>query len=162
MMPFLTICAGPPASGKSFWCQPYKQRNGACVVLSSDEVRGILGASESDQTVSSETFAFLETACEVLLRQGRDVVIDITGTTKRARRPFVNIGLKYGAHIRIVVFSVPLEVCKARNAARERKVPESVIERMFSQWENPQTFAKLDAAGRVSPESGECHSIRYV
>lgn len=158
----LTICQGLPASSKSTWCQAFKQRHGAHVVLSSDEVRGILGKDESDQSVSAQAFKFLETACELLLRQGCNVIIDSTGITRKARRSFVNLGLKYTANIRIAVFNASIETCKARNADRERKVPEEVIERMARQWEAPKVFDAFDKEGNPVPESGECHEILFI
>lgn len=158
----LTLCQGLPASGKSSYCQAFKQRHGAHVVLSSDEVRGILGKGESDQSVSAQTFKFLETACELLLRQGRNVIVDATGTTRKARRAFVDLGLKYSANIRIAVFNASIETCKARNAARERKVPDEVIGRMAKNWEVPKVFDAFDKDGNPVPESGECHEVFFI
>jgi len=138
-MPKLTLLCGIPGCGKSSWAEPYKRRSGAAVVLSSDEVRGIVGSGEDDQTVNRETFLVLKAACELLLRQGRDTIIDATNTTKRARADFVSLGRKYGAYLKAVVFQTPVSVAKERNAARQRKLPEHVIERMSAQFETPET-----------------------
>ena len=158
----LTICQGLPGGGKSSWAGVYKQQHGAHVVLSSDEVRGILGKDESDQSVSAQTFKFLETACELLLKQGRNVILDACNITRKARRPFVNLGLKYSANIRIAVFNASIETCKARNAARERKVPEEVTDRMAKNWEAPKVFTAFDKEGNPVPESGECNEVVFI
>lgn len=161
-MPKLTVCCGLPGSGKSSWANVYKQRHGAHVVLSSDEIRGIIGKDEGDQSVSSVVFKLMRVTCELLLRQGRSVIIDATGTMKKSRRPFVNLGIKYHAKIRIAVFNTSIETCKARNAARRRKVPDTVIDAMAARWENPKVFTAFDKEGHPIPESGECHEVFFI
>lgn len=166
MAPILTILVGIPGSGKSSFVEPFKQRHGAAVVLSSDEVRGILGKDESDQSVSRQTFQFLECAAELLLRQGRNVVIDATNTTAKARKPFVDLGVKYGARIECIVVNTSIENCKKRNAERKRQVPESVIDRMAAQLQVPKVFTmEWQGTGQDRKEvivDGECHFVEIV
>lgn len=155
----LTILIGPPGCGKSTYVEPFRQRHGAAVVLSSDEIRGILGTGEGDQSVSRQAFQTLECAAEILLRQGRDVVIDATNTTVKARKAFIALGVKYKALIEMIVSTTSIEQCKARNAARERKVPEDVIDRMARQLEIPKKFV-FDSEGEIV--SGECHDVKFI
>jgi predicted kinase len=45
-----------------------------------------------------------------------------------------------------VYFDVPLEVCRARNARRERRVPEAALERMAAKLAPPaleEGFARV-------------------
>lgn len=131
----LTLFVGAPGAGKSSEFQRAFYTGAVC--LSSDTLRGQIGKDESDQSVSGQVFATMEVMARYLLNQGFDVVIDATNMTKKARAPFVRIGRECGARVRAKVFDTSIEECKRRNAARARKVPEHVIDRMFAQFEMP-------------------------
>lgn len=134
-MPYLTLLVGAPASGKSTHAD--RHRKAGRQVLSSDALRGVIGKNESDQSVSGEVFKIMEAMTGYFLSRGEDVTIDATNMTKAARAPFIRMGRKYHAYIVAIVFNTPASVCKERNAARERKVPEDVIDRMFARYERP-------------------------
>jgi len=131
----------PPCGGKSTWAA--NNTNESTVIVSSDEARFLIAGDESNQECSGRAFAFMELAVEMLLRQNKNVIVDATNTTRKSRKQWVKLGRKYGATIQMTVFNVSADVCKARNAARARKVPEHVIDRMFAQLEEP-TFDECD------------------
>lgn len=133
----LEILCGNCASGKSTYCDFARDSHTEAVVLSSDEARFLIAGDESNQECSGRAFQFLELALEMLLRQNKNVILDATNTTRKSRKQWVKLGRKYGALIQMTVFNVPVEVCKARNAARDRKVPEDVIDRMAAQFQMP-------------------------
>jgi predicted kinase len=131
----LILLVGIPASGKSTRSQIHEAAG--LTVLSSDVLRAVFGTSQEDQSVSRSVFLHMENETARLLAENHSVVIDATNYNKKNRSRFVPIGRKAGAHIIAEVFNTPLDVCKARNAARGRAVPDFVIERMFNGFEMP-------------------------
>lgn len=55
-----------------------------------------------------------------------------------------------GYDITIVTVHPPIEVCKARNAARERQVPEHVIDRMWQAIEASKDWTPSYTGGKVT------------
>ena len=129
----LEILLGNCASGKTTYCDFARDSHDEPVVLSSDEARFLIAGDESNQECSGRAFQFLELALEMLLRQNKNVILDATNTTRKSRKQWV----KLGALIQMTIFDIPVNVCKARNAQRARKVPESVIDRMAAQFQMP-------------------------
>lgn len=105
--------------------------------LNADELRGLYGKDEMDQSVSAQAFDFIAKACHVLFRQGFSVAIDVTSKDKRARGAFIAIAKRYGARTKALVFDTPLHICLARNAKRDRVVPSEVVERIYNQIQHP-------------------------
>jgi predicted kinase len=133
----LEILCGNCASGKSTYCDFARDSHDEPVVLSSDEARFLISGDENNQECSAGAFQFLELALEMLLRQNKNVILDATNTTRKSRKQWVKLGRKYGARIKMTVFDIPVSLCKQRNAARTRKVPEAVIDRMAAQFQMP-------------------------
>ena len=140
----LDILIGQPCCGKSTYCDFARDSHNEPVVVSSDEARFLISGDESNQECSGRAFAFMELAVEMLLRQNKNVIVDATNTTRKSRKQWVKLGRKYGAYIQMTVFNVPADVCKARNAARARKVPEHVIDNMIARLEIPVLFDECD------------------
>lgn len=128
----LYITVGIPGCGKSTFCK----RFGGTVVYSSDAIRGELFGSEEEQRNPALVFKTLKERANSALAAGKSVIVDATSISKRNRRPFFN---EYRGYDRIVAlyFDVPLDVCLARNASRDRHVPENVIRRMANSIEVP-------------------------
>lgn len=132
----LTIMVGIPGSGKSTLAAKFAVHENA-IILSSDKLRGIIGVDENDQSVSHAVFTTMRAMAAYFLSEGKSVIIDATNVSKKARHPFVEIGRKYGAQLRLAVVRPSVEICKARNTARARVVPEFVIDRMHEAFEFP-------------------------
>lgn len=134
LMPKLTLMVGLPGSGKSTVAKKYGEPS---VILSSDELRAIIGNGESDQSVSGLVFRTLETMVAYFLARGQSVVIDATNITRAARLPFILIGRKYKAFVEAWVVEADSNLAKYRNARRARVVPEDVIDKMAARLEIP-------------------------
>lgn len=144
----LKLLCGPPASGKSTYRENLDKEYTNVIVLSSDELRGIIGKNPEDQSVSHIVFKTMQTMTEYFLRKGKVVVIDATNVSIKARKDFIDIARKVGVKVEAVVFNITAEEAKRRNAARDRKVPEDVIDRMFANF--------------VIPVVGEVDSVVYA
>jgi len=140
------VLVGLPGSGKSTYLERMGVRG-----LSSDMIRGLLADDERDQTIHVRVFQTLR----YLLRQRLAIerpatYIDATNLRPRERRPYLEIGRRYGCDVEAVFFDVPLAVCRERNAKRDRVVPEDVLEKMAEKLVPPteeEGFVKVTAMG---------------
>ena len=143
----IVVLTGLPGSGKS----TYLERLGVGA-LSSDAVRGLLADDETDQSIHLEVFATLRYLLQRRLALGRPVTyVDATNLTPRERRPYIRTGQIYGCAVEAVFFDVPVEVCRERNRARARMVPEDALERMAEKMTPP---AKEEGFSRVTVVRG--------
>lgn len=127
------LAVGLPGSGKSTWLA----RLGAHPI-SSDAIRLQLADDETDQTIHDQVFA----TARYLLRQRIELkrpetYIDATNLTAADREPFIRLARAYGCEVEAVFFDVPLEICKARNAARGRIVPANALDVMAAKLQPP-------------------------
>ena len=129
----MIVLVGLPGSGKSTYL-----RNIGATGLSSDAIRHWLVDDETDQTIHDRVFQTMRYLLRHRLALGRPVTyIDATSLTAQERAPYIGIGKAYGCDVEAVYFDVPLEVCRERNAARARVVPEDAMARLAAKLEPP-------------------------
>ena len=80
--PALVVLAGPSGSGKSGWAAA---RYRPSEVVSSDQLRGIVGSGESDLDASADAFALLDQIVRARLRRGLTTVVDSLGFDAQRR-----------------------------------------------------------------------------
>ncbi|HYP14067.1 MAG TPA: ATP-binding protein [Bryobacteraceae bacterium] len=132
--PRLIILVGLPGSGKSSWA-----RQQGFTALSSDTMRFWLADNEDDQTIHREVFATLRYLIRRRLELRRPVtLVDATNLTRGERRTYIKLAQVHGCRAEAVFFDVPVELCKQRNRARTRVVPDEVIEAMSSRLTAPE------------------------
>lgn len=134
----LTILVGIPGSGKSTWAQAHAYEGNRPVIVSSDELRAVIGKDENDQTVSGKVFETMEFMVAYLLNRGHRVFVDATNYKRKDRARWIALAKRYNASVEVVVFPVTLETAKRQNANRARVVPEHVLDRMHANFEMPQ------------------------
>ncbi len=147
----IILAVGLPGSGKS----TYFAQHGISA-LSSDTLRQMLADDETDQTINTQVFAALRYLTKRRLELGRTATyIDATSLTRRVRKPWIKLAREEGASIEALWFDVPLEVCRARNAARGRVVPDHVLGMMAARFIEPSVeegFARVERLRETYPE----------
>ncbi len=105
--------------------------------VSSDDKRKEWYGDEEDQSHNFELFCRLEHLVANLLNDGKSVVLDATNISRKSRKRFVKLAQLPDVHLSAIVVHTPIEIAKARNASRERSVPDYVIERQFNALQIP-------------------------
>jgi len=121
----LIVLVGLPGSGKSKWAS--EQSTG---VLSSDAVRLLLTGDVQNQAANRLVFPTLRYLLEARVKAGMAAtILDATSLTPKERRSWIRTAEALGCEAEAVFFDTPLALCKSRNAARSRVVPEDVMDR---------------------------------
>ncbi len=143
MRPKVILLVGLPGSGKSTWAA---SRN--LPVLSSDSLRVLLLDDVESQAANGAVFRMLRTLLVTRLKLGRPVTcVDATNLTRKERRPYCVLAQMYGAEIEAVFFDLPAELCRERNRARSRNVPEEIMDKMTAKLQAPseaEGFARVE------------------
>lgn len=129
----LIITVGLPGSGKS----TYLARLGVNAI-SSDEVRRLIADNPHDQTMNARIFRVIRYLVRQRIAAGRPVTyVDATHLQPWEREPYILLAQRYGCRLDAFFFDVPVEICIARNGARDRMVPEDAIRKMAEQMIPP-------------------------
>ena len=86
--PAVVVLVGPSGSGKSAWAAA---RYRAQEVVSSDQLRGIVGSGENDLDASADAFAVLDQIVAARVRRGLTTVIDTLGLDPARRRGYLDL-----------------------------------------------------------------------
>ena len=131
------MVVGLPACGKTTWAN----NQSGYVVLSSDSVRKELYGNESIQGDANKVFEIMQRRAVECLRNEQSVIYDATNLSGKRRRHMLD-RIRDIAEVttKCEVFATPIEICKARNTARKRVVPDYVYDKMLRQYNVPQYF----------------------
>lgn len=129
-MTFYTMI-GLPGSGKSTFASNHPE----CVVVSTDAIRGELFGDENEQKDGKLVFDVAYARLAQAVEAGQDAIFDATNLQRKYRKKIFQMFPK-AYHVAVFV-NTPVDVCKERNAKRDRVVPEMVIDRMASSLNAP-------------------------
>lgn len=129
--PSLLVLIGPSGSGKTTWARNHFSSG---EVVSSDSLRGLVGAGEDDQTASTVAFRLLEQIVDERLKRGLTVVIDTLGYSDEARARWIEKAHEAGIPAHAVLFDTPAEMCEQRNDTRDKPIPRSVLKNQISRF----------------------------
>jgi predicted kinase len=133
----LVIACGLPGSGKSSFLQSLGAN-----AISSDAVRLLLADDATIQTIHAQVFATMRYLARRRLALGRPATyVDATHLTPEERAPWLAIARAFGAEPEALFFDTPAGVCKQRNLARSRVVPDEAIDLMSAKLV-PPSFAE--------------------
>lgn len=136
----LYTMVGLPGAGKSTFTKAHAD----CAIICPDEIRAELYGDASIQGDGAKVFAIAFARINAALANGYDVIFDATNITRKARKT-VFVKVKNVEHIAVFV-NTPLNVCLARNAKRDRKVPNNIIYGMAKKMVAPSVdegFSKI-------------------
>ena len=134
---------GASCSGKTTYSQKLIEENPTWVRLCADEFRAIVGKDETDQSQNHLVFQILKATTKFLLSQGKTVVLDNTNYNKKNRADFVDMAIELGVTTTAYYFKANLQTLLTRNANRERKVPERVIQKQLDNFEYPWEICNI-------------------
>lgn len=142
------MLVGIPAVGKDTWARKYKEKHPEVVIHSSDDIREELYGDASHQGSPIKVFEQMRSRTLRDLRAGKDVIYNATNIKYKDRKSILS-QLKKIDNLTCYckIFVAPVEVCKERNAKRERVVPDFVYDRMLKSFQVPffeEGFASIE------------------
>ena len=122
--PAVVVLIGAAGSGKSMWATDRYRR---AEIVSSDDLRGIVGSGPADLEASTDAFDLLERIVAARIGRGLTTVIDTLGLDADRRRAWLTAARAAGLPAVAVVLDTPGEECRRRNALRDRPVPATTL-----------------------------------
>jgi predicted kinase len=142
----LALVIGISGAGKSTYVKKLQQEHPTSIIICPDSIRGELTGDESDQSQNSKVFRIAHARLDTAMRNGIPFIIwDATGYNRSNRKEPIKIAKTYGYTVNVYVKKVDLETAKKQNQLRSRKVPDWVIERQFTGWQEPSTTEGIDS-----------------
>jgi putative nucleotidyltransferase with HDIG domain len=132
----LRILIGAPGSGKTTYTDtlfPHVKK------ISMDDERARLG-DIMDMSKNQEVYELCLGKLHEAMKARENVIWDATSVSRKLRKNLINTARKYGAHVSMVVFDLPLEEILRRNTSRERVVPESVVIDYYKRLQSPKPY----------------------
>ena len=138
----LVLLIGASGSGKSTFAARHFATD---TVVSSDRLRGALAGDEADQQATDAAFSRLHEWLDARLKAGTLAVVDATNVEWMRRAELISRARQHGRPAIAIVLDLPLDLCLARNAARQRTVGAAVIRRQHDELR--RSLDRLDLEG---------------
>jgi alkanesulfonate monooxygenase SsuD/methylene tetrahydromethanopterin reductase-like flavin-dependent oxidoreductase (luciferase family)/predicted kinase len=122
--PAIVVLVGASGAGKSEWARArYRPQE----VVSSDDLRGVVGSGRHDLDASADAFRLADDILSARARRGLTCVVDTLGLEPGRRRAYLALARAHGLPAVAVVFDVPPALARQRNAGRDRPVPAPAL-----------------------------------
>lgn len=137
------MMVGLPCSGKSTYSQELAKKYNA-KIFSSDELRAELFGDINCQDRNHELFVELHRRIKDCLKSGKSAIYDSCAINYKRRMAFLAELKNIPCEKICVLMATPYEVCLTRSKERDRKVPEDVIKRMYTNFAIPYVYEGFD------------------
>jgi predicted kinase len=160
--PAVVVLIGASGSGKSTWASARYRRT---EIVSSDDLRGVVGSGPADLGASTDAFDLLERIVAARVGRGLPTVVDTLGLDATRRRTWHAAATAAGLPAVAVVLDTPGAVCRRRNAERDRPVPAGTLQDQVRRvsallgslasegWDRVEIVTDDDAANAHGPAS---------
>lgn len=155
----LYYMVGIVGAGKGFIAQQYIDEN--TYYLSSDNLRAELLGDENNQDSNALIFNEMQNRTVRALNEDKNVVYDACNIWSKKRIQFLKDlrrRVKIPFKAKCILVLAPIEVCFARNAARQRTVPDYVITKQLRQFNIPyarEGWDEIEIVYNYSVEEGQ-------
>lgn len=140
--PAVVVLVGVTGSGKSTWARSsYRVQE----IVSSDDLRGIVGSGRHDLDASTDAFRLLDDILAARSRRGLTSVVDTLGLDVARRQQHLAVAKKHRLPAVAVVFDVPAALARQRNAERDRPVPAPALAAQLTRA--AEVLAEIEAEG---------------
>lgn len=128
------ILVGVPASGKSTWSKEFLLNNSNWSRVNRDSYRDMLQNKQvCEPKIEDAISKLMHQAIDVLLSKNMNIIIDNT----HLKAKYIDELIAYVEHradVRFRIFDISLDKALERDAAREKKVGEVVLKRMYKDY----------------------------
>jgi F420-dependent oxidoreductase-like protein len=129
--PCLVVLVGPGASGKSTWAAEHVPPS---TVVSSDNLRALVGAGEDDITASADALALVDDVVRIRIGRGLTTVVDTLGLDAAKRAAWRELARTHRMPCIAVAFDTPAAECRARNRMRAKRIPADALTAQLRSW----------------------------
>lgn len=147
-MSILYMLVGLPASGKSTLAKQLGAEMNA-TVLSSDELRVELFGDINNQDNNNVLFSELYKRANILLKEGKNVILDSTNINRKRRAHLIKNEIKANEY-HVYYMNTHLGECLYRDSNRNRQVGYKVIDKMYKNMHIPTKSEGWDSVKFVS------------
>ena len=142
----LIIMCGLPASGKNTWISDFLKKSSVdFTVVELDEIRSEIFGHQFHRPAEHFVIGTAKSFARLLLKQGKNVIINSTGLTGFIRNEWISMGEEYNCDIKIVWVKTSLRECLKRNRQRSKYkvVPNDVITSLSRIFQEPLNMSFL-------------------
>jgi alkanesulfonate monooxygenase SsuD/methylene tetrahydromethanopterin reductase-like flavin-dependent oxidoreductase (luciferase family)/predicted kinase len=123
--PALVVLIGASGAGKSAWAAAHYR---PVEVVSSDQLRAVVGSGERDLDASVDAFALLDQIAAARTRRGLATVIDTLGLDPVRREGYLALARRARLPAVAVLVDTEAAVCRERNRGRSVPIPAAVLD----------------------------------
>lgn len=134
---------GIPGSGKSHEAEIIAKEHNA-IIHASDRLREELFRDVNHMGDNGFLFNELHKRIQRDLKAGKNVIYDATNINSKKRISFLKSLKDIPCEKIAILIMTPYQQCLKNNAERERSIPESVIEKMYTNFQVPYYYEGFD------------------
>jgi F420-dependent oxidoreductase-like protein len=132
----MVVLVGASGAGKSTWAEAQFSPE---QIVSSDRLRGVVGAGEDDLAASDDAFTLLDQIVEHRAHRRLTTVIDTLGLDASRRSNWLAMARQHGLSAVCVAFASTGAECRARNRAAGKTIADRVLSRQVRQFREQHT-----------------------